>query len=241
MLQTGKAVRVSILFSEGDASHGIPLLSTILDFLYYRGVAETTVFKGVAGFGADRRLHTSSFLEVSSHLPVKIEFTESWEKVEELLGKLQEMVGPGMIEVQETTVIKTFQAPKSAPGHKPTHVKMEGKAKLMRIYVGESDRWREKPLHQALVEAMRAHEIAGVTVYKGILGYGAHRRLHRDKPLGLSHDASIMLSVVDTEEKIQAFLPIMEQMIEEGLVVLSDVDIVKYSYRVPETIFNAAS
>jgi PII-like signaling protein len=101
----------------------------------------------------------------------------------------------------------------------------------MRIYIGESDRWKDKPLHVALVEAMRANDIAGVTVYRGILGYGAHRRIHKDKPLHLSHDCSIMLSVIDTEEKLQSFLPLVEQMVEEGLVVLSNVDIIKYAYR----------
>jgi PII-like signaling protein len=108
---------------------------------------------------------------------------------------------------------------------------MEGKAKMMRIYIGEADQWRDKPLYKALVEAMRANDIAGVTVYRGILGYGAHRRIHKDKALHLSHDCSIMLSAVDTEEKLRSCLPLVDQMVEEGLVVLSDVDIIKYSYR----------
>jgi PII-like signaling protein len=82
---------------------------------------------------------------------------------------------------------------------------MEGKAKMMRIYIGEADRWKDKPLYKALVEAMRANDIAGVTVYRGILGYGAHRRMHKDKALHLSHDCSIMLSAVDTEEKLHPF------------------------------------
>jgi PII-like signaling protein len=66
------------------------------------------------------------------------------------------------------------------------------------------------------------------------LGYGAHRRIHKEKPLQLSHDSSIMLSVIDTDEKLQAFLPMVEQMVQEGLVVLSDVDVIKYSYRAAE-------
>jgi PII-like signaling protein len=81
---------------------------------------------------------------------------------------------------------------------------------------------------------MRANDIAGVTVYRGLLGYGAHRRVHKDKPAHLSKDASIMLSVVDTEDKLQAFLPVVDQMVQEGLVVMSDVDIVKYSWRPAE-------
>ena len=63
---------------------------------------------------------------------------------------------------------------------------------------------------------MRANDIAGVTVYRGILGYGAHRRIHKDKALHLSHDGSIMLSAVDTEEKLKSMLPLVEQMVEEG-------------------------
>ena len=116
----------------------------------------------------------------------------------------------------------------------PEHMKMEGKARMMRIYIGESDRWQEKPLHEALVQAMRANDIAGVTVYRGVLGYGAHRRVHKEKPLHLSRDASIMLSAVDTEDKLKSFLPVVDRMVEEGLVVLSDVDIIKYSWRAPE-------
>jgi PII-like signaling protein len=81
---------------------------------------------------------------------------------------------------------------------------------------------------------MRANDLAGVTVYRGILGYGAHRRVHKEKPLHLSRDLSIMLSVVDTEEKLHSFLPLVDQMVAEGLVVLSDVDIIKYAHRATE-------
>jgi PII-like signaling protein len=86
-------------------------------------------------------------------------------------------------------------------------------------------------LHEALVQAMRANDLAGVTVYRGILGYGAHRRVHKESPLHLSQDRSIMLSVVDSEEKLRAFLPVVEEMVVEGLVVLSEVDVIKYSHR----------
>jgi PII-like signaling protein len=167
-------------------------------------------------------------------LPIKIEFVESREKVNEILGKLEDLAGTGMIEVQETTVAKPARASKTKKLTPTPHQKIEGKARLMRIYIGESDRWKDKPLYQALVEAMRANDLAGVTVYRGILGYGAHRRVHTDKPLRLSRDASIMLTTVDTEEKLQAFLPLVDQMVEEGLVVLSDVNIIKYSHRAIE-------
>jgi PII-like signaling protein len=197
-------------------------------------VSGATVLKGVAGFGADHRMHSSSIVEISDHLPLKIEFIETQEKVNELLGKLEELAGSGMIEVQETTIAKPAQISKPKEAPVAGHVKIEGKAKLMRIYIGESDQWQGKPLYDALVRAMRANDLAGVTVYRGILGYGAHRRVHKEKPLHLSRDSSIMLSVVDTEEKLHAFLPLVDQMVAEGLVVLSDVDIIKYAHRAAE-------
>jgi PII-like signaling protein len=233
MLTTGKALKVSITVSEGASYHGASAYSSILDYLFYRGVSGATVFKGVAGFGADHHMHTTGVVEVSDKLPIRIEFVESQEKVAELMGKLQEMAGSGLIEAQGTTVMKPAGLSKQAKA--PTeHMKMEGKARLMRIYIGESDRWQDKPLHEALVQAMRANDIAGVTVYRGILGYGAHRRVHKEKTLHLSRDASIMLSAIDTEAKLQAFLPVVDRMVEEGLVVLSDVDIIKYAGRAPE-------
>jgi len=231
MLIAGKAVKVSIYLSEGSTHHGVSTYSSILDFLFYRGVSGATVLKGVAGFGADHHMHTSSTVDISDRLPIKIEFVETRERVDQLLGKLEDLAGTGMIEIQETTVAKPAQRSKAKNLPLPAHQKIEGKARMMRIYIGESDRWRDKPLYQALVEAMRANDVAGVTVYRGILGYGAHRRVHRDKPLHLSHDSSIMLSAIDTEDKLRAFLPLVEQMVDEGLVVLSNVEIIKYSHR----------
>ena len=231
MLNAGKAVKVSIYLSDGATHHGIPVYSSILDFLFYRGVAGATVFKGVAGFGADHHMHSANMVEISDRLPIKIEFIETREKVEALLGKLEEMVGSGLIEMQETTVAKPAQLSRPKQPTLPAHLKIEGKAQMMRIFLSEEDRWKDKPLHEALVAALRANDIAGVTVYRGILGYGAHRRVHKDKPLLSTHHGSIMLSAIDTAEKLRAFLPLVEQMLEEGLVVFSDVDIIKYAYR----------
>jgi PII-like signaling protein len=230
MLNAGKAVKVSIYLSEGSKHRGVPTYSSILDFLFYRGVSGATVLKGVAGFGADHHMHSASIVEISDQMPLKIEFIESPEKVNEILGKLEELAGTGMIEIQETTVAKPAQVSKPKTPVPPAHVKIEGKAQMMRIYVDEADRWKDKPLYKALVEAMRANDIAGVTVYRGILGFEAHRRSRTDKASHLPHDCAIMLSAVDSQEKLQSFLPLVDQMVEEGLVVLSDVDIIKYSY-----------
>jgi PII-like signaling protein len=235
MLKAGPAKKVSIYVGEDHKYHGQSVYSAILDFLFYRGISGANVVRGIAGFGADHHMHTMRIERLTENLPVKIEFIESTEKVEELLPKLHEMVGTGLIEVQETTVVKPSEtAKKSATQMSTPPLKREGTAKLMRIFVGENDKWRDKPLHKALIESMRANDIAGVTVYQGILGYGANRRVHKETTLNLSHDRPMMLSVVDTEEKLKAYFPILDSMVQQGLVVLSDVDIVKYSHNYEE-------
>ena len=112
-------------------------------------------------------------------------------------------------------------------------MKLEGKATMLRIHFGEDDKWHDKPLYKALVEAMRANDVAGVTVYQGILGYGANRRIHKDGALHLSHDRPIMISVVDEEAKLRSFAKILEEMVQQGLVVMSDVDVIKYTHEIP--------
>jgi len=229
MLTQGPARKITVYVGEDVHHHGEPLYLAVLNYLFYHGVSGATVTKGVAGFGSDHRLHTARILEMSENLPIKIEFVDSREKIDELMPKLLQMVGEGLIEAQDTTILKS--ASTATPAAALPHVALHGKAKLMRIFVGEDDRWRGKPLYDALVQSLRANDIAGVTVYRGICGYGAHRRFHKEKRLALSSDLPIMLSVVDVESKIRAYLPILEQMIHEGLVVLSDADVIKYTHR----------
>jgi uncharacterized protein len=234
MLKQGPAKKVTVYVGEDVHHHGEPLYLAILNYLFYHGVSGATVTKGVAGFGADHHLHTARILEVSENLPVKIEFVEVPATLDTLLPKLLQMVGEGLVEIQDTTILKAATA--AGPETVLPHVTLSGKAKLMRIYIGEDDRWRGKPLHDAIVASLRANDIAGVTVYRGICGYGAHRRFHKEKRLSLSSDLPIMLSVVDEEAKIRAYLPILERMVQEGLVVLSDVDVIKYTHRLEQPL-----
>jgi PII-like signaling protein len=107
---------------------------------------------------------------------------------------------------------------------------LSGAAKMMRIHFGDDDRWEGQSLHQALVEAARLQDLAGATVYRGIEGYGASSRIHR-KRLLTSSDLPIMVSIIDTAAKIEAFLPTVERMVGEGLIAISDVEVIRYSHR----------
>jgi len=228
MLSSGPAKKVAVYVMEGDQYHGSPIYAAILDYLFYRGIADATVTRGIAGFGADHKLHTTRLVDLADKMPIKVEFIESAGKVEEIMPKLVELTRNGFLEIHDTTVIRSADV--AAKEAEPPSIKSEGKAKLMRILIGEHDKWNGKPLHEALVQSLRANDIAGVTVYRGILGYGANRRIHKDSTLNLSHDAPILLTVVDSEAKLQAFFPILDQMVKQGLVALSDVDIIKYTH-----------
>lgn len=228
MLTQGPAKRVTIYVTEGAHYHHQSVHMAVLEYLFYHGVSGATVTRGIAGYGAGHHMHSTNVEVLSTNLPVKVEFIESADRVEALLPKLYDMVGTGLIEVQDTTIVKP---PRTSPATPPQPVVLRGRAKMVRIYVGEEDQWHGKPLYHAIVESLRSHDIAGATVYRGILGYGAHRRFHSQRKLAMSRDAPIMISFVDTEEKIRSYLPLLEEMVQEGLVVLSDVDVIKYTHR----------
>ena len=109
-------------------------------------------------------------------------------------------------------------------------MKLEGRAKMLRIHFGEDDKWQNKPLYEAIVMKCRELDIAGASVFRGIEGYGASTLIHK-KHLLWSSDAPIMVSVVDTEEKIRKLIPALDEMVDEGLIALSDVEVIRYVHQ----------
>jgi PII-like signaling protein len=109
-------------------------------------------------------------------------------------------------------------------------VKLQGQAKMLRIHFGEDDRWNGQPLYQAIVEKCRQLDIAGATVYRGIEGYGASTLIHRSHTF-FSADSPILVQVIDTEEKIQTLLPALDGMVKQGLIAMSDVEVIRYVHQ----------
>ncbi len=99
---------------------------------------------------------------------------------------------------------------------------------LLRVFIGEDDRWQGTPLYEAIVVKARALHLAGATVLRGPMGFGAHSRLHTAKVLRLSEDLPIVIEIVDSKEKIDELLPFIEEMVQEGLVTLERVQVIKY-------------
>ena len=109
-------------------------------------------------------------------------------------------------------------------------MKIEGEGKILRIFVGESDRWEGQPLYEAIVLKARAEGLAGATALRGRAGFGAHSRLHTAKVLRLSEDLPIVIEIVDKADRIDTFLPTLDDMVKEGLITLEDVHIIAYRH-----------
>jgi uncharacterized protein len=109
-------------------------------------------------------------------------------------------------------------------------MRLEGKAKMLRIHFGEDDKWHDKPLYEAIVMKCRELDIAGATVFRGIGGYGASSLIHKQHFLR-SSDHPIMVSVIDTEEKIKSLVPALDEMVDEGLIAMSEVEVIRYVHQ----------
>lgn len=109
-----------------------------------------------------------------------------------------------------------------------THQKFEGERTLMRIHIGESDKWHGRPLHEAIVELLRKEGFSGATVLRGVGGYGSSSIYHTDKLLRLSQDLPIILEVIEAQERIDQILPRLDDMVDGGLITLEKVRVILY-------------
>ena len=114
-------------------------------------------------------------------------------------------------------------------------MKIPTDGKLLRIFVGEADRWHGKPLFEEIVLLARKEGMAGATVVKGFMGFGCKSHMHTAKILRLSEDLPIIIEIVDSEEKINRFLPYLDEMVQEGLVTLEKANVLMYRANTPSS------
>jgi PII-like signaling protein len=112
-------------------------------------------------------------------------------------------------------------------------VRLDGEGQLVRIFIGDSDRWHGKPLYEEIVKRVRAEGLAGATVMRAIEGFGASSHLHTARILRLSEDLPLVIEIVDTEEHIQRILPILDEMVVDGLVTIEKVHVITYRAKAP--------
>lgn len=111
---------------------------------------------------------------------------------------------------------------------------LHGPARRLTIFIGETDRWHHKPLYAEIVRRAHLAGLAGASVLRGIEGFGASSRIHTSRLLSLSEDLPLAIVIVDSSDHIDAFLPQLDELISEGLVILDDVDVIKYVGRTPD-------
>jgi len=110
-------------------------------------------------------------------------------------------------------------------------MKISEDGQLLRIFIGESDRWHGKPLYEAIILKAREMGIAGATMMRGLMGFGAASRIHTAKILRLSEDLPIVIEIVDSADKIDALVPVIEEMVDEGLITLEKVRVIQYRHK----------
>lgn len=231
MVTEGPAKKLTIYVDEVDKFHGKPVYEVLLDIFFKKKIMGVSVFRGIAGYGSDGVFHTSKMLELSTSMPVKIEAVESEEMINRVLPDVYHVVEKGMVEVTDTNVIKCCPMAEEKQTEKGEHMKLEGKAKMLRIIISEDDKWEGEPLYEAIIKRLIMADIAGATVYKAIAGYGPHKRYHKKKTLTVHGELPILITVMDTEDKINKVIPILDELVGEGIVVLSDVNVIKYTHR----------
>ncbi|HEY2384364.1 MAG TPA: DUF190 domain-containing protein [Terriglobia bacterium] len=226
MLQKGSAKKVTIYVNEDTQYHMQPLYEAVLTYLMHKGVAGATASRALAGFGPHHVMHTTRTELLTEHLPIRVEFVESEDKVNALLPTIYDMVTDGLVEIHDTIIVKSAMQGKTEESTR-SHQKQQGKGKLLQIYMNEGDKWNGEPLYDAIVKQLRMMDIAGATVYRGIMSYGLTGETHKQGAFHLSHDLPVMVSVIESAEKLDQAMPTIESMIEDGLIVTSDVEYIR--------------
>jgi PII-like signaling protein len=220
-----------VTVNEADRWHGRSLYNALLDLFRHKGLAGATVSRGIAGFTGRGAIQTVDLVDLSASLPVRIEVVDTQEAIDRVLPDVYDMVERGLVEVQATEVVKFSGGPRESPADtkREEPMRLVGKARMLWIHIGADDKWEGEPLHEAIVKRARQLDVAGATVYRGILGYGAHKRLHKHKPFALSQDDPLLVTVIDVEEKIDKLLAAVDGMVAGGcLIAISEVTVVRY-------------
>jgi PII-like signaling protein len=223
--------------------HDEPLYQWIVEVAHREGLQGATVLKGIMGLGPDGSVLAESPWAIAPALPVIVEVVDGPARVETLLARVEPSFREGAITLERAHVLLYREATGRAvpavnlvasqgesAAREVKTMKLPEEGVLLRIFMGEADRepGGARPLYEAIVRRAREAHLAGATVLKGPLGYGKHSRVHSAKLLELSTDLPIVIEIVDAEEKITAFLPVVDELVTEGLVTLEAVRILKY-------------
>jgi PII-like signaling protein len=232
------------------ARHGRePLYEWIVETAHREDLQGAVVLKGIMGLRPDGTVVREHAWSVRQEVPVVVEVVDGPRHVERLLTRVEPALQQGTVTLERAHVA-LYRV--GEPGAKARDVaprcdvvatrgasaalevktmKIPEEGVLLRVFIGESDREKghDRPLYEAIVHRAREAHLAGATVLRGPMGFGRHSRMHAAKLLALSTDLPIVIEIVDAEEKVRGFLPIVDEMVTEGLVTLEAVRVLKYA------------
>jgi PII-like signaling protein len=207
-------------------------------------LAGASVFLIDFSYGTHKRIRDAKSDYLSFDIPVVIEIVDSEEKIGEFIIELNSMVAEGLVTMSPVRVIhyagrsnsprpaeviaRTTTIESLSIGRSEDPMRIEGQAQRITLYVGSSDTWGGRNLVAAVVEKCRELGLAGATASRGVMGFGKTSRIHRAHLLGLSEDMPERIEIVDVSERIAAILPVLEEMVQGGLIILEDVHVIRY-------------
>jgi len=232
------------------AHHGSePLYQWIVETAHREGLQGATLLKGFMGLRSDGSIIQENPWTLAQEVPLIVEVVDGPHHVEKLLAKVEPSFKDGTITLERAHVAlyrggeRDLKPKDVAPRYdviatkeistawEVKTMKLPEEGVLLRIFIGESDRekGRDRPLYEAIVLRAREAHLAGATVLKGPMGFGRHSLMHTSRLLDLSTDLPVVIEIVDAEEKIRAFMPVVDELVTEGLVTLEAVRIIKYA------------
>jgi PII-like signaling protein len=237
------ATLLRMYLNGSDRWHGKPLYRAVVEAARSRHLAGVSVFLVDLCYGAHRQIHDAKSEYSSFAIPVVLDFVDATAKLDAFLVEVDSMVSEGLVVLRPVRVVcyagtsepsQRDQVGVKADGARlsviggPDTMKIEGAAQQVTVYIGSADTWHGRNLSAAIIEQCRSMGMAGATASLGVMGFGKNSRIHRAHLLGLSEDLPERIEIVDRPERIEQLLPVLEEMVGGGLIVVEDVHVVRY-------------
>jgi uncharacterized protein len=237
----GEHVLLRVYLESADRAPHTPTYQRLVSAARARGLAGATVLRGIMGLGSSGVIPRSTW-SLAEHVPVIVEIVDSSQRIFDFL---EVELDRGLATVERASVmmyrhasdagrlqlagelppLSTFSIPQSRK-----LMKTNENGILLRVFIGESDKFAGKPLYEAIVQKVRELGLAGATVLRGSEGFGANSVVHKSQLLEMSTDLPIVVEIVDAREKIDALLPHLETMVQEGMITMEYVMILMYRH-----------
>jgi PII-like signaling protein len=239
-----EATILRLFLNANDRHEGKVIYRQVVETARVNHLAGASVFLVDFSYGAHKRIRDAKSDYLSFDIPVVVEIVDSESNIRKLQDALDSMIAEGLvvtrpvqvrhyagqsIEDREGKPNELHKAPSTTfGGGSSSAMKIEGAAKRVTVYIGNSDTWHGRNLVTAIVEKCRELGVAGATATVGVMGFGKNSRIHRSHLLGLSEDLPERIEIVDQPDQIELLMPALEQMVQGGLIVVEDVHVIRY-------------